>query len=144
MENNNKSKHHYFYSVGLSYKKADAEIRGAFSLDAAAKTRLLEQAKNEGIESLIVTSTCNRTEIYGYAEHPFQLIKLICENSQGSVESFQKVCFVYKNQEAISHMFRVGTGFDCQLLGDFEISSQIRNSLSESKSLGLANAVMER
>ena len=144
MENNNTSKHHYFYSVGLSYKKADAEIRGKFSLDAAAKTRLLEQAKNEGIESLIVTSTCNRTEIYGYAEHPFQLIKLICENSQGSVESFQKVGFVYKNQEAISHMFRVGTGLDSQILGDFEIIAQIRNSFSQSKSLGLANAFMER
>jgi glutamyl-tRNA reductase len=47
------------------------EIRGRFSLDTLAKTRLLEQAKNEGIESLIVTSTCNRTEIYGFAEHPF-------------------------------------------------------------------------
>ena len=144
MENNNTSKHHYFYSVGLSYKKADAEIRGKFSLDAAAKTRVLEQAKNEGIESLIVTSTCNRTEIYGYAEHPFQLIKLICENSQGSVEAFQKVGFVYKNQEAISHMFRVGTGLDSQILGDFEIISQIRNSFFQSKSLGLANAFMER
>ena len=144
MENNNTLKHHYFYSVGLSYKKADAEIRGKFSLDAGAKTRLLEQAKNEGIESLIVTSTCNRTEIYGYAEHPFQLIKLICENSQGSVEEFQKVGFVYKNQEAISHMFRVGTGLDSQILGDFEIIAQIRNSFSQSKSLGLANAFMER
>ncbi|RTY70415.1 glutamyl-tRNA reductase [Flavobacterium sp. GSP27] len=144
MENNNTSKHHYFYSVGLSYKKADAEIRGKFSLDAAAKTRVLEQAKNEGIESLIVTSTCNRTEIYGYAEHPFQLIKLICENSQGSVEAFQKVGFVYKNQEAVSHMFRVGTGLDSQILGDFEIIAQIRNSFSQSKSLGLANAFMER
>jgi glutamyl-tRNA reductase len=50
-------------------------------LDAAA-VRLLEQAKNEGIE-FNSHSTCNRTEIYGYAEHPFQLIKLICENSQG-------------------------------------------------------------
>ena len=144
MEINSTSKHHYFYSVGLSYKKADAEIRGKFSLDAAAKTRLLEQAKTEGIESLIVTSTCNRTEIYGFAEHPFQLIKLICENSQGTVESFQKVGFVYKNQEAISHMFRVGTGLDSQILGDFEIIAQIRNSFSESKSLGLANAFMER
>ncbi|RBN49934.1 glutamyl-tRNA reductase [Flavobacterium psychrolimnae] len=144
MENNNTSKHHYFYSVGLSYKKADAEIRGKFSLDATAKTRLLEQAKSEGIESLIVTSTCNRTEIYGFAEHPFQLIKLICENSQGSVEEFQKVGFVYKNQEAISHMFRVGTGLDSQILGDFEIISQIKTSFSQSKSFGLANAFMER
>jgi glutamyl-tRNA reductase len=144
MENNNLSKHHYFYSVGLSYKKADAEMRGKFSLDVAAKLRLLEQAKNEGIESLIVTSTCNRTEIYGFAEHPFQLIKLICENSQGSVEEFQKVGFVYKNQEAISHMFRVGTGLDSQILGDFEIISQIRSSFVQSKQFGLTNTFMER
>lgn len=144
MENNNVPKHLYFYSVGLSYKKADAEVRGQFSLDAVAKTRLLEQAKNDGIESLLVTSTCNRTEIYGFAEHPFQLIKLICDNSNGSVDAFQKVGFVYKNQEAINHLFRVGTGLDSQILGDFEIISQIKTSFTHSKSMGLANAFMER
>ena len=88
MENHHTSKHHYFYAVGLSYKKADAEIRGKFSLDTLAKTRLLEQAKKEGIESLIVTSTCNRTEIYRSAEHPFQLIKWTCQNRNGNVEAF--------------------------------------------------------
>ncbi|TDW50286.1 glutamyl-tRNA reductase [Flavobacterium sp. 270] len=144
MENNNVPKHLYFYSVGLSYKKADAEVRGQFSLDAVAKTRLLEQAKTEGIESLIVTSTCNRTEIYGFAEHPFQLIKLICDNSNGSVDAFQKVGFVYKNQEAINHMYRVGTGLDSQILGDFEIISQIKTSFAHAKSMGLANAFTER
>lgn len=144
MENNNASKHLYFYSVGLSYKKADAEVRGKFSLDAKAKTNLLQQAKNEGIESLIVTSTCNRTEIYGFAEHPFQLIKLICENSLGTVEEFQKVGFVYKNSEAINHMFRVGTGLDSQILGDFEIISQLKNSFAESRSFGLINAFLDR
>ncbi len=144
MENNNLSKPQYFYSVGLSYKKADAEIRGKFSLDSIAKSRLLEQAKNEGIESLIVTSTCNRTEIYGFAEHPFQLIKLICENSIGTVEEFQKVGFVYKNQEAINHMFRVGTGLDSQILGDFEIISQLKVGFAESRSLGLINTFLDR
>ena len=144
MENSNISKHHYFYVVGLSYKKADAEVRGKFSLDAVGKTNLLNQAKAEGIESLIVTSTCNRTEIYGFAEHPFQLIKLLCDNSRGTVEEFQKVAFVYKNQEAVSHMFRVGSGLDSQILGDFEIISQIKNSTSESRALGLVNAFMDR
>ena len=112
MENNTFAKHPTFYVVGLSYKKADAEMRGKFSLDDQSKTNLLQQAKAEGIDSLIVTSTCNRTEIYGFAQHPFQLIKLLCENSQGTVEDFQKVAFVYKNSEAINHMFRVGTGLD--------------------------------
>lgn len=144
MENNNLSRHQYFYAVGLSYRKADAVMRGKFSLDAAAKVRVLEQAKQEGISSLLVTSTCNRTEIYGFAQHPFQLIKLICDNSLGTVEEFQQVAFVYKNQEAVSHMFRVGTGLDSQILGDFEIISQIKISFNESKTLGLANTYMER
>ena len=144
MENNTFAKHPTFYAVGLSYKKADAEMRGKFSLDEQAKTNLLHQAKAEGIDSLIVTSTCNRTEIYGFAQHPFQLIKLLCENSQGTVEDFQKVAFVYKNSEAISHMFRVGTGLDSQILGDFEIISQLKNAFVKSKELELANAFLER
>jgi glutamyl-tRNA reductase len=144
MDNFHTSKPHSFYAVGLSYKKADAEIRGKFSLDAHSKNKLLEQAKAEGIESLIVTSTCNRTEIYGFAEHPFQLIKLICENSRGTVESFQKYGFVYKNKEAVSHLFRVGTGLDSQILGDFEIISQIKTSFFHAKSFGLVNAFQER
>jgi glutamyl-tRNA reductase len=144
MENNAVSKHTSFYAIGLSYKKADAQMRGKFSIDTKAKSRLLLQAKQEGIESLIVTSTCNRTEIYGFAQHPFQLIKLLCEHSQGTVEDFQKVAYVYKNQEAISHLFKVGTGLDSQILGDFEIISQIKIAFSESKTLGLINAFMER
>ena len=144
MENNTFAKHPTFYAVGLSYKKADAEMRGKFSLDEQSKTNLLHQAKAEGIDSLIVTSTCNRTEIYGFAQHPFQLIKLLCENSQGTVEDFQKVAFVYKNSEAINHMFRVGTGLDSQILGDFEIISQLKNAFVKSKELELANAFLER
>lgn len=144
MENGNISRHTTFYAVGLSYKKADAEIRGKFSLDDNGKENVLIQAQKEGIEALIVTSTCNRTEIYGFAQHPFQLIKLLCENSQGTVEDFQKVAYVYKNQEAVSHMFRVGTGLDSQILGDFEIISQIKSAFVQSKAMNLANAFMER
>ena len=142
MNNNNVSKHLTFYAVGLSYKKADAAVRGKFSLDAQSKTALLQQAENEGISSLILISTCNRTEIYGFAEHPFQLIKLLCDNSRGTVEEFQKVAFVYKNQDAINHVFRVGSGLDSQILGDFEIISQIKNSFIESKSFGLTDTFL--
>ena len=144
MENFNMTKHTSFYAIGLSYKKADAAIRGKFSLDANAKSTLLMQAEAEGIESLIVTSTCNRTEIYGFANHPYELIKLLCENSQGTVEEFQEVAYIYKNQDAVSHMFRVGTGLDSQILGDFEIISQLKIAFIQSKSNGLANSFMER
>jgi glutamyl-tRNA reductase len=138
------SKFPTFYAIGLSYKKADAAMRGKFSLDEKAKAELLEQAKLESLDSLFVVSTCNRTEIYGFAEHPFQLIKLLCENSQGTIEEFQKIAYIYKNQEAITFLFYVGTGLDSQILGDFEVISQIRNSFVASKKANLANAFLER
>jgi glutamyl-tRNA reductase len=134
----------YFYAIGLSYKKADAEIRGHFSLSDTAKVRLLEQAKNNGIESLVVISTCNRTELYGFAEHPYQLIHLLCENTKGTVEEFQDVAYIFKGKEAISHMFRVGSGLDSQILGDFEIISQLKTAARRSKKQGLLNSFSER
>ena len=144
MEQYHISRGNYFYAIGLSYKKADAEIRGHFSLDETSKLTLLNQAKTNGIESLLVTSTCNRTEIYGFAQHPFQLIQLLCDNTKGTVEEFQKVAYVYKNKDAISHLFRVGSGLDSQILGDFEIISQLKTSARVSKKHGLLNHFTER
>ncbi len=144
MQKYNISRSNYFYAIGLSYKKADADIRGHFSLDETSKLALLNQAKENHIESLVVTSTCNRTEIYGFAQHPFQLIQLLCDNTKGTVEEFQEVAYIYKNNEAISHMFRVGSGLDSQILGDFEIISQLKTSTKLSRKHGLLNHFTER
>ena len=138
----NRSK--YFYAIGLSYKKADAEVRGHFSLSDSAKQNVLAQAKQNGIESILLVSTCNRTELYGFAEHPYQLIQLLCDNTKGTVEEFQDVAYVYKNKEAINHMFRVGSGLDSQILGDFEIISQLKFGARASKKAGLLNSFTER
>ena len=144
MQNFNTTKHRSFYALGISYKKADAEMRGKFSLDASSKATLLIQAEVEGIEAMMVTSTCNRTEIYGFADHPYQLIKLLCENSKGTLEEFQEIAYIYKNNDAVNHMFRVGTGLDSQILGDFEIISQLKLAFNQSKSSGLINTFLER
>jgi glutamyl-tRNA reductase len=144
MEQYNISKGNSFYVVGLSYKKADAEVRGHFSTDDVSNTAILNQAREAGIESLVLVSTCNRTEIYGFAQHPYQLIKLLCDNTRGTVEQFQEVAYILKNKEAVSHMFRVGSGLDSQILGDFEIIYQLKSSARKSKNHGLLNAFIER
>ncbi len=138
------SRHSSFYTIGLNYRKADAGLRGKFSLDEAGMETILLEAKAQDIDGLLVTSTCNRTELHGFAQHPFQLIKLLCDNTEGTVEEFQEVAYVYKNNDAINHLFRVGTGLDSQILGDFEIISQLRSSFNRSKKVGLANPFVER
>ena len=140
----NISRHHSFYTVGLSYKKANADIRGKFSLEPAAMENLLAEAKSIGVDGLLIISTCNRTELHGFAQHPFQLIKLLCDNSAGTVEEFQDVAYVLKNYDAIDHLFRVGTGLDSQILGDFEIIGQLKHSFHRSKKHGLTNHFLER
>ncbi len=133
-----------FFIIGLNYKKADAQKRGLFSIDKSAQTALLIEAKALQIPSLSVLSTCNRTELYGFADHPYQLIKLLCKYSEGNVEAFEKIAYIYKENEAIDHIFRVGVGLDSQILGDFEIISQLRNSFKKAKEENMLNTYMER
>lgn len=132
------------YNIGVSYKKADAEMRGSFSLSEENQIALLQEAKEKGIDGIFVLSTCNRTEVTGFAEHPFQLISLLCKHSNGSVEDFVKVSNVHKNQEAILHLFRMGTGLDSQILGDYEIVGQLRKAFKQAKKYKTTNAYFER
>jgi glutamyl-tRNA reductase len=138
------SKHHRFIAVGLNFQKADALLRGKFSLGAAAIEELLKQAREEGVDGLLVTSTCNRTELYGFAATPQHLIRLLCHHSEGTEKAFEEVGYVYENQEAISHLFRVGAGLESQILGDFEIISQLKFAFKLSRKHGLGNPFLER
>jgi len=133
-----------FYNVGLSYKKADVKMRGAFSITKENQKLLLEAAKKRGIDGIFVLSTCNRTEITGFAKHPFELISLLVEFSNGNVEDFINVSNVYKNKDAVRHLFNIGTGLDSQILGDYEIVSQLKESFKLAKKIGTTNAYMER
>lgn len=133
-----------FYTIGISYKKADASLRGKFSLGQSQQEALLEKAKSINLEGLLVLSTCNRTEIYGFAAHPFELISLLCQFSLASVEDFENVGYVYKNQIAVEHFFKMATGLDSQILGDFEIVNQVKQSYNLSASKQLSNAFLKR
>jgi glutamyl-tRNA reductase len=73
------------YNIGVSYKKADAHTRGRYSLSKEKQIKLLKEAKEIGFEGIFILSTCNRTEITGFADHPYQLIQLLCKYSDGNV-----------------------------------------------------------
>ncbi len=141
MKNLNSSE---FYVIGLSYKKADAEVRGHFSISEEAQELILSNAKATGVEALTVISTCNRTELYGFSQSPSQLVHLLCEHTQGSVAEFEKVSYVYESDDAIQHLFKVGTGLDSQILGDFEIIGQLKVGFKKAKAHNLVNPFMDR
>jgi glutamyl-tRNA reductase len=134
----------HFYNIGVSYKKADAEMRGKFSVSKENQKLLLIAAKERGISAIFIISTCNRTEIFGFASRPCLLIELLCDFSEGTVKEFNTVCNIQKDQEAISHLFKIGTGLESQILGDYEIVGQLRHSFKLAKQLKTTNSYVER
>ena len=134
----------HFYTIGISYKTADLATRGQFSLSNEQCIALLTEAKSKGIKEILINTTCNRTEIYAYAAHPYQIIKLLCDFSNGELSVFETLGYILKNEAAIHHIFRVGTGLDSQILGDFEIIGQLKQGFYRSKKLGLVNGFSER
>jgi len=133
-----------FYAIGLSYKKADATTRGHFAISENAQEAILKNAKEAGVTSLVVMSTCNRTELYGFAPDALTLVKILCEHTHGTIEEFLDVAYLYKDNEAIAHLFKVGTGLDSQILGDFEIIGQLKIGFKRAKKHTLINQYMER
>ncbi|MDG1823699.1 MAG: glutamyl-tRNA reductase [Flavobacteriaceae bacterium] len=130
--------------IGVSYKKADVVSRGQFSLSLRAQQKLLEAAQDRQIQSITVHSTCNRTEIYAHGTETKELVELLCAFSQGNPKVFSKIGYVLKDEDALNHLFRVGTGLDSQILGDFEIIAQLKKSFIRSKKMGLLDSLFER
>ena len=132
------------YVVGLSFEKANQQIRNKYSLSNEKLTAFLEEAKQNNIQSAVVLSTCNRTEIFGFVPHPYMIIELMCKHSDGSVDDLMQYAYTYKGNEAVSHMFEVAAGIKSQILGDYEIISQIKNAAKTSQEYGLLDPYMGR
>jgi glutamyl-tRNA reductase len=122
-----------FFIIGISYKNADAEIRGNYSLDPKSKLSLLTKAKESGLESVMAISTCNRTEVIGLVDDPEILINLLCDTTNSSKEEFKKHSYTLSENEAMNHLFKVGSGLESQILGDFEIIGQLKHSAASKK-----------
>lgn len=133
-----------FHIVGINYKKTDAAIRGLFAINPAQYEQLLEHAGAVQLKDLFILSTCNRTEIYGFAASTTQLMELLCKETSGDMEMFRELAYTKSGEEAIRHLYQVGTGLDSQILGDYEIVGQIRNAAKFAKSHGCLGSFLER
>ncbi len=89
-----------FFIAGINYKKTDAAIRGQFAISNEQYASLLALAPSYGLHELFVLSTCNRTEIYGFAEQAGQLISLLCTQTEGNQDTFTQLAYIKKGPAA--------------------------------------------
>ena len=133
-----------FFVIGINYKKTDAAIRGQFAISNEQYSNLLALAPSHHLTELFVLSTCNRTEIYGFADNAGQLAALLCTGTSGTCEAFLEMAYVKKGPEAIEHLFVVAAGIDSQILGDYEIVGQLKQAVKYSRDREFVGPFLER
>ena len=133
-----------FFLVGINYKKTDASVRGQFAISTDQYAKILSSAPSFGLSELFILSTCNRTEIYGFADNFMQLIDLLCLETAGNKEKFCELCYVKQGEEAVQHIYEVGAGLESQILGDYEIIGQLKQAVRFAKENGFVGAFTER
>ncbi|MER3497399.1 MAG: glutamyl-tRNA reductase [Chitinophagaceae bacterium] len=133
-----------FFAAGINYKKSDASTRGQFAINTDQYANILEKAAAEGLNEIFILSTCNRTEIYGFAHSAEQLIEFLCSETAGDAKTFRQSAYIKHGMAAVEHVFHVAAGLDSQILGDYEIVGQLKTAVKFSKEHGFISAFTER
>lgn len=135
-----------FKLLALTYKTAPLLVREQVSLNELATKQLFRFVREftQATEVLIV-STCNRTEIYYCAAEDlshqiFKGIALIKNPDWGFEQHFAS----YTGLAAVQHLFEVGIGLDAQVIGDLQISGQVKNAYQWSADEGMAGPFLHR
>ncbi|WP_118951668.1 glutamyl-tRNA reductase [Taibaiella helva] len=133
-----------FWVIGINYRKADTALRGSYAINERRYEAILTDAEHFGVSALFVLSTCNRTEVYGFAAQPGQLIDLLCRHTEGGADTFKEQAYIRNGNEALNHIFNVAAGLDSQILGDYEIVGQMKQAYAFARDRGCTNSFLDR
>lgn len=141
--------HKSLKAVSLSYKSAPLNIRELVSFDEEACKRLLKYFKEfTPINEALVLSTCNRTEVYYSSEIDLSqdIIKLIAlERSISNIGDYRDFFVVINDhREALQHLFDVSMGLEAQVIGDLQISNQVKRAYQWSADEDMAGPFLHR
>ena len=133
-----------FIVAGITHRDAPVSVRERFSLTDDQKSALMEKARSMGIESMLVISTCNRTELIARKASTEQLAQLLVAFSDANKNHFNQYGFIVTGHEAIVHLFSVSTGLNSQILGDLQIIKQVKEAYQFATKQDMVDGVMHR
>lgn len=125
--------------VGLNYRTAPVEVRERFSFAEKDMPQALQELlRTKSVLEGVIIATCNRTEIYVVVDRLHMcgyFIRSFMEKWFGiSREEFTKHLYMYEDEQAICHLFRVACGLDSMVLGETQILGQVRSAFLLSQS----------
>ncbi len=130
--------------VGLNYRTAPIEVRERFAIADEDLPEALRQLKStQSVLEGTIVATCNRTEIYVVLDRLHMCghyIRNFMEQWFGiSREEFTQHLYIYEDEQAIEHLFRVSCGLDSMVLGETQILGQVKRAFQlaqENKATG--------
>lgn len=140
--------------VGISHKTAPVELREqlAFSEDRLGPA-LAELVDRRSIQEGLILSTCNRVEILAAAkESPERgvahLYDFLVRYHSCPSETLQRHAYHHTDLAAVKHLFRVTSSLDSMVIGEPQITGQVKEAFQraqEARTIGtLLNRLMSR
>lgn len=135
-----------FKSLVLTYKTAPVAVREQVSLNEAGVKQLLKFVQEYTTATdVLVVSTCNRTEIYynsdtDFSKEIFQGLRLVKGLDVDFTTYFQPL----SGKEAVQHLFEVSLGLDAQVVGDLQISGQVKSAYQWTADENMAGPFLHR
>jgi glutamyl-tRNA reductase len=134
------------FVTGLSYKTAPVEVREKLAVRQAQLPCLGCRLKlNAGLEEVVLLSTCNRVEVYGATESwvagkIFRIFQQLCPSDADVTQ------FVYTKEgaAAVEHLFSVTSGLDSMVIGETEITGQVKKAYQIAQEAGLTGRVLNK
>jgi glutamyl-tRNA reductase len=137
-----------FVLVGLSHKTAPVEIREqVFIPEAGVGECVRRLIDRDLIESGMLLSTCNRTELYAVASQEATPGRLL--ESFGlwphalPFDAWRRYSYQLSGEDALAHLFRVASGLDSMVIGEAQILGQIKHALVAARQAGGLDARLE-
>ncbi|MGH7145928.1 MAG: glutamyl-tRNA reductase [Planctomycetota bacterium] len=119
--------------VGMTHRKGDALWLERMAVPSDELPGVLRAVRSQpGIEQTLILSTCNRTELYAVLDHHAQPQAVFIAMNRaraawGDVPAEQ--LDIKKGWAAVEHLFAVASGLEAMVLGETEITAQVKNAL---------------
>lgn len=126
--------------IGCSYKTSPIESREKLAkrinIDRIAEA--VKKEANLSASEVVLLSTCNRIELYYYADK-VRMTSVLSGFFENGAELYQ-----FAGKQAAKHLFEVAAGLDSLVIGETQILSQVREASKASMELGLSSEVLSR
>ena len=133
------------FAAGLSHKTAPVELREQLGVKQSEIVDLAFALKSFGhLGEIVLLSTCNRVEIYGTTRQAMGHIKALLQLLCAEPRDLDPHIYLYEGASAVRHLLRVAAGLDSMVLGETEITGQIKNAYEIARNAGLTGRVLNR